>query len=178
MNKQIQLSDSEAHWFAVRIRARQEMSTEANLQTIGVQHYLPVKEEVRQWSDRKRQVKVPLFSGYTFVRIQPTSGYWLQVLKLPGVLGFVGNATGPLAIPDQQIEDIRTLLAERFECDVLSNCPEGTRVRVRSGALAGLEGTLVRYNSMLRLVVSIETIDKSLAIVVSREDVELLPSKN
>jgi len=144
------------------------------LENLGVPHFLPLKSEVHQWSDRKETVKVPLFSGYLFVRMNLSKDSRLQILKTPGFAGFVGNQTGPLPIPDQQIENIRTVLTQRVECTVFPLLQEGDRVRVVRGALAGIEGILVRSNSTSRLVISIEMINKSLAVNVSPQDVELI----
>lgn len=144
------------------------------LDTLGVSHFLPLKSELRQWSDRKQAVSVPLFSGYLFVRIDPARESRLRILRTPGVAGLVGNHVGPVPIPDQQIEDIRTVLATRAECTVLPLFEEGDLVRVVKGPLSGVEGRLLRGNSTSRLVISIELIQKSLAVTVSRQDVELL----
>lgn len=167
---------SDPRWFAVWTRSRQEKIAAAMLGTLGVQHFLPLKSELRQWSDRKQTVHLPLFSGYLFVRMDPNKDSRLEVLKTPGIAGFVGNNTGPLPIPDQQIEDIRTVLTERVECSVLPFLEEGARVRVVRGPLAGIEGRLLQGNSTSRLLISIEMIHKSLAVSVSRDDVELLDS--
>jgi transcription antitermination factor NusG len=164
-------------WFAVWTRSRQEKMAAAMLGTLGVQHFLPLKPELRQWSDRKQTVDLPLFSGYLFVRMDPNKDSRLQVLKTPGVAGFVGNNAGPLPIPDQQIEDIRTVLTERVECTVLPLLEQGACVRVVRGPLAGVEGRLLQGNSTSRLLISIEMIHKSLAVSVARQDVELLDSK-
>jgi transcription antitermination factor NusG len=133
-----------------------------------------MRAEIRQWSDRKQTIAVPLFTGYLFVRINPSKDSRLEVLKTPGIAGFVGNQTGPLPIPDQQIEDISKVLQQRAECLVLPLLHEGDPVRVTRGPLAGVEGRLVRNNSSTRLSISIEMIHKSLLVSVSREDVESL----
>jgi transcription antitermination factor NusG len=163
-----------SQWFAVWTRSRQEKSAASVLEMLGVPHFLPLKSEVRQWSDRKQTITVPLFSGYLFVRIDPARDGRLQVLKTPGIAGFVGNQTGPLPVPDQQIEDIRTILDRRIACEVLPSLNEGDRVRVVRGPLAGVAGRLVRSNSSMRLAISIEMIHKSLVVSVSKHDVELL----
>jgi transcription antitermination factor NusG len=144
------------------------------LHTLEVPYFLPLKSETRQWTDRRRTVQVPLFSGYLFVRINPTKDSRLQVLKTPGIAGLVGNHTGPLPIPDRQIENIRTVLTQRIECAVLPLLQEGARVRVVRGPLAGVEGKLVRVNSRSRLLISIDLIHKTLAVNISRNDVEPL----
>jgi transcription elongation factor/antiterminator RfaH len=164
----------DSRWFAVWTRSRQEKAVASMLDVLGVPCFLPLKSELRQWSDRRQTVVVPLFAGYLFVRMDPNRDSRLQVLKTPGIAGFVGNQTGPLPIPDQQIEDIRTVLTRQAVCTVVPLVEEGDRVRVVRGALAGIEGILVRSNSTSRLVISIEMIHKSLAVSVSRQDVELI----
>jgi transcriptional antiterminator NusG len=159
-------------WFAVWTRSRQEKVAASVLDSLGVPHFLPLKSELRQWSDRKRNVSVPLFSGYLFVRMNKFHDNRLQILKTPGIVGFVGNHTGPLPIPDQQIDDIRMVLAQGVEYSVLPYLEEGDLVRVVRGALTGVEGRLIRTNSVSRLMISIEMIHKSLAVSVSRQDVE------
>jgi len=161
-----------ASWYAVWTRSRQEKAAASMLETLGVPHFLPLKSELRQWSDRKQQVTTPLFSGYLFVRTNLMKDSRLQVLKTPGIVGFVGNHTGPLPIPNEQIEDIRTVLNCGTECSVHPFLQEGDRVRVIRGALSGIEGTLMRNNSTPRLLISIETIHQTLAVTVSRHDVE------
>jgi transcription antitermination factor NusG len=167
-------STSAFAWYAVRTRSRQEKVAASILEAFGVPYFLPMKSEIRQWSDRKQRVTVPLFSGYLFVRINPHKDSRLQVMRVPGVAGFVGNQNGPLPVPDQQIEDIRLVLERRVECTVLPLLDEGDRVRVVRGALAGVEGRIVRSNLSSRLVISIELIHKSVVISVAREDVDLL----
>jgi len=167
--------DSEFRWYAIWTRSRQEKVASAILHDLGVQHYLPLKSELRQWSDRKQMVEMPVFSGYLFVYINPSlKNSRLQVLKSPGVVAFVGNQSGPLPIPEKEIEDIRTVLATRVGYSPCTSLNRGDRVRVIRGSLTGVEGTLVNDNSGARLVVSIEMIRQSLSVNVLRDDVELV----
>lgn len=177
MNYQIANNPDGSQWFAVWTRSRREKSAASVLESLGVPHFLPLKSEVRQWSDRKQNVTVPLFSGYLFVRISSAPVGRLQVLKAPGIAGFVGNQAGPLPVPDQQIEDIRVVLEKRVECVALPLLDEGDFVRVVRGPLAGVEGRLIRRNSSTRLSISIEMIHKSLLVSVSRNEVELVESR-
>jgi transcription antitermination factor NusG len=174
MDYEIKRYPGGSQWFAVWTRSRQEKSAATMLTALGVPHFLPLKSEVHQWSDRKQTVTVPLFTGYLFVRTDLTKDSRLRVLNTSGVAGFVGNQSGPSPIPDQQIEGIRTVVETRMECTVIPLLNDGDRVRVLQGPLRGVEGRLVRSNSLSRLSISIETIHKSLLINVSRSDVELL----
>ena len=179
MGYNIEVYDPDSCWYAVWTRSRQEKVAAASLNNLGIRHYLPLNSELRHWSDRKQMVDVPLFSGYLFVCISLLKkNSKLQVLKVPGIVGFVGNQTGPLPIPDQQIEDIRTVLTAGVECSVHPFLEEGDRVRVVRGALAGVVGTLLHTNSTSRLLISIDMIRQSLSVNVLREDVELVSTKS
>ena len=172
MTTETECSRASARWYAVWTRSRQEKSAAMILDALSIPHYLPMKSELRQWSDRKQTIWSPLFSGYLFVRIDLGRENQLQVLQTPGIVSLVGNQTGPLPIPDQEIESIRKVLdcgASYTECDLLKT---GDRVRVVRGALAGVEGTLIRVHSETRLVLSVEMIQRSIAVSVSRLDVE------
>jgi transcriptional antiterminator NusG len=164
--------DPDSRWFAVWTRSRHEKVVAATLHQSGIRHYLPMRSELRKWSDRKQIVETPLFSGYLFVNINPLTNSRQQVLKVPGVGALVGNQMGPLPIPDRQIEDIRKVLTAGVEYSVQPLLKEGDRVRVRQGALAGVEGTLIRKSSASRLLVSIEMIRQSLSVSILRSDIE------
>lgn len=174
MDPEAAKSPTDPQWFAVWTRSRQEKMCAAMLEAMGIAHFLPMKSEVHQWSDRKQIITVPLFSGYLFVRISPAGDHRLDVLKTPGIAGFVGNQAGPLPVPEQQIEAIRTIVRERPLCAVLPLLHEGDPVQVKRGPLAGIQGRLVRSNSSTRLAVSIKMLDKSLLVSVSIHDVELI----
>lgn len=169
--------DSDSRWFALWTRSRQEKVVATMLNKLGVHHYLPLISELHKWSDRKQMVETPLFNGYLFVNINILTNTRLQILKIPGVGAFVGNQIGPLPIPDRQIEDIRKVLTAGVECSVQPLLNEGDRVRVVQGALAGIEGTLIRNSSSSRLLVSIEMIRQSLSVSISRSAVELIKNE-
>jgi transcription termination/antitermination protein NusG len=164
-------------WYAVWTKSRAEKMAATTLESRGIDHYLPLQTELRQWSDRKQPVEVPLFPGYLFVRVNALSKAKLEVLKTPGVAGFVGNATGPLPIPDYQIESVRTAVLCGAECSSQAIMKEGARVRVVRGALAGVEGILLRFGSKSQLVISIDMIQRSVAVKVSDQDVEAIDTE-
>jgi transcription termination/antitermination protein NusG len=166
--------DPDSCWYAVWTRSKQEKAAAVILSRLGVRHYLPLRSELRQWSDRRQKIEVPLFSGYLFVHLNPLKDTRLKVLRVPGVVAFVGNQTGPLPIPHKEIEDIQAVLASGTDCSVQPSLKEGDRVRVVRGPLAGVEGTLVRANSESRLFISIDMIRQSLVVSIASDDVELV----
>ncbi len=128
--------------------------------------------EVHRWSDRRKIVEVPLFSCYVFVN----SPGWRQVhplvVRTPGFLQWVGANGEPTAIPDAQIEAVRSPLANGFPACSYPFLKLGQRVRVRGGCLDGIEGILVKNNGDSRLVVSIDLIQQSISVALQGYDVE------
>ncbi len=161
-----------APWFALHTCPRHEKRVAVELQGKGVEVYLPLVSRRHQWSDRQKQVELPLFPCYTFARIDSTLEARLKVLKVNGVLGLVGGAGRGVPIPDSQIETVRTLLLHKVPLDPYVFLKVGQRVRVSGGSLDGLEGILVRRNGNRRLVISVEHLERSLSISIEGLEVE------
>jgi transcription termination/antitermination protein NusG len=161
-----------AFWFAIQTYPRHEKKVCGQLTTKGVDNYLPLVSGIHQWSDRRKQVEMPLFAGYAFVHIPPSAECRVQVLEIAGVLGFVGAGRQGLPIPDLQIENIRTLLRNKISLDPYPFLKIGQRVRIRGGSLDGIEGILVRRNGVRRLIISVETLERSLSVCVEGLAVE------
>ena len=162
----------QAQWYAIRTRSRHEKMVADQLDKLGVENFLPLVKRTRQWSDRVKEVELPLFSGYTFVRVVLSSPDRLRVLQTHGVAGFVGINCCGTAIPDNQIEDIRTLLASEVPFEEQPFLRVGQRVRVRGGALDGVEGILSAQNDDHSLVISLEPIQRSLSVRIQGYIVE------
>lgn len=174
MDFEIENSQTDSQWFAVWTRSRQEKTSAAMLEALGVPHFLPLIKDERQWSDRRKMVTVPLFPGYLFVQIARTSGLQLCVRKVPGVVNFVGNQNGPSAVPENDIHNVRALLSRGAECSPCPFLKAGDRVRVVRGALAGIEGMFIRCGARSRVVVSVEIIQQSVSVDVPSCDIELV----
>jgi transcription termination/antitermination protein NusG len=161
----------ELYWFAVQTRPRHEKRASAELREKGISTLLPLSSETRQWSDRQRIVELPVFPQYLFVRIEPRLDKRLSVLRTNGITNFVGQRGMGTAIPDEQIERIQTVLVEvPMRSHAYTNV--GNRVRIKGGALEGIEGILTAVNGDRTLVVSVELIQRSLAIRLTGFDVE------
>ena len=161
-------------WFAVLTRSRHEKKVDAALSGEGITTLLPLVTEVHRWSDRRQTVQLPLFPCYIFVRIAPIPAARLSVLRTLGVISFVGVHGQGTPIPDQQIDDLRTLLTNKIALDPHPYLKVGQRVRVRGGCLDGIEGVLVAKAGEDKVVISIDTIQKSLAISVKGYEIEPL----
>ncbi len=168
-----EFSSSEAPWYAVQTRYRFETRIAAQLQSKGIETFLPLLHETHRWSDRQKTVSLPLFAGYVFVRLHPLAPARTRVLRTEGVMGFV-NAHGDASpIPSRQIEDLRRLLAQKLPCALRAFLQVGQRVRIRGGCLDGLEGVLAE-SSQKTLVISIECIQRSVAVTIAGYELELV----
>jgi transcriptional antiterminator NusG len=167
-------ASKDAHWYAVRTRSRHEKLVARQLEKQGIQAFLPVVTKINQWSDRRKQVEEPLFSGYAFVRLDHSSVDRVRVLQTQGVVNFVGVQGAGVAIPDQEIDNISTLLASKVSYQERPYLHVGQRVKVVGGALDGLEGILTAENTDRSVVISIGLIQRSLSVRVAGYNVEPL----
>ena len=166
---QLQLS-----WFAIQTWPRYEKKVFEELRRKEVETFLPLLPTPRQWSDRRRTVQLPLFSGYVFVHTEPEVKARIPVLRTHGVVGFVGSNGGGSCIADGEIESIQRIVASRVSFNEHRYGDIGRRVRIRGGSLDGVEGTLVARNDDLSLVVSVQIIQRSLAIRVAGYSVDFI----
>jgi transcription antitermination factor NusG len=158
-------------WFAVYTISRHEKRVAQHLTQREIEFYLPLYRSQRKWSDGSRvTLELPLFPGYLFVRIKRTER--VRVLDVPGALAVVGG-TGrePAALPDDAVEALRTgLHLRRAEPHPLLTV--GQRARIRSGALVGMEGVVMRMKNGFRVILTIEHIERSVAVEVNGDDLE------
>jgi transcriptional antiterminator NusG len=161
-------------WYAVHTRARHERVVVHRLRELGVNTFLPMVTEVHRWSDRKKSVELPLFGCYVFVKLAPNGDERLRVLRIDSVFKFVGARGLGTPIAESQIEAVRTLIGQQIPWSAHPFLQIGQRVRVRGGALDGVEGILLARNDDSTLVVSIDAIQRSLAVRIQGYDVEPL----
>jgi transcription antitermination factor NusG len=163
-------------WYAVVSRSRHEKIATTALTSLGITTFCPFVSEMHHWSDRRKLVDVPLFPGYLFVQVQNSAEAQLRVLKTSGVVQFVGNRQGAVPIPDEEISSVRSVLEQKISCSPYPFLQLGQRVRIRGGSLDGVEGILIGRNSASKLIISIELIQRSLAVAVYNFDVEPIAS--
>lgn len=162
----------QTRWYAVRTRSRHEKLVARQLESQGIQSFLPVITKISNWSDRRKEVELPLFSGYAFVRLNHASGERVRVLQTQGVVNFVGVQGSGVPIPDQEIENINILVASKVTYQERPYLQVGQRVRVCGGALDGVEGILAAENSDRSLVISVGLIQRSISVRVAGYNVE------
>lgn len=160
---------NEAHWYAAYICANHEKQVAAQLNTRAVEYFLPLYGSVRRWKDRRVTLSLPLFPGYVFIRLALQER--MRVLEIPSVVRLVGFGGQPTALPDHEMEILRSGLETSLRAEPHPVLSVGRRVHITGGPFAGLEGVLKRKKSSLRVVVTLELIQRSVAVDVDAADV-------
>ncbi len=158
------------NWYAVYTVPQHEKSALKQLEIREIESFLPTYETVRAWKNRQRmKLILPLFPTYLFVHIN--SRERTKVLQSPGVLQIVGNGRGCTALQDSEVEFLRSDFC-RPRIEPYRDLVIGEKVRIKSGVMQGLQGTLVRKSNSMRFVLTLELISQHAAIHVSAEDLE------
>lgn len=160
-------------WFAVYVKSRAEKKVAAEFQKFGIDYFLPLIKELRQWSDRKKWVESPLFRSYIFVHIEPKDHF--NVLQITGVVRYITFEGKAVAIPDQQIEAVKYYLNGK-ELDPIDDTSwvKGKKVEIISGSLTGLSGELVEVKGKRKVKVEIEAVGSSILIEITKNKLMML----
>jgi transcription antitermination factor NusG len=169
-----QSQDLILQWFAVFVKTHSERSVAGMLKTKGFEQFVPMYKETHQWRDRRKQVEVALFSRYVFCRFDRR--FRVPILKTPGVLSIVGTPAGPIPVEPYEIDALRQMTVSGVLCQPWTFIQRGQRVRVRYGALSGIEGLFLRSKRGCRLVLSITLLQRSVAIELDSDWVECVPN--
>lgn len=164
-------------WFAVYTICRHEKRVAAHFESRAIEYYLPLYRSRRMWKDGSKVIlDQPLFPGYVFVHVARQQR--VPVLEVPGVLWVVGKSgSQPTPLPEFEIETLRSAL-DPLRAEPYLLLAAGQRVRIRSGALSGIEGIVVRQKSSFRVVITLELIMQSIAVEVNAEDLEPIDTRS
>lgn len=163
-----------SNWFALRVRPKHEKTVATNLSRLGFDEYVPLQKVRRLWSDRVKVLEAPLFPGYIFCRFAYADR--MRVLNSPGVESIVGFGKTEVPVEDSEIDAVRTLVATGKPLAHLPFLRIGQRVLIERGPLAGIRGVVLREERAWRVVVSVEALDRSVAVEVDREVLQTWPS--
>lgn len=163
-------------WYAAHTRHQHEKMVAQILANKGFEVFLPLYTEARQWRDRVKKVQLPLFSCYVFLR--GNLDRRLAIVTTPGVNGLVTSAGKLAGIPEREIQDVRNVIDNRINVEPHPFLRCGDPVRVKSGALCGLEGFLVRKKGLTRLIISVTLLERSVAAEVDASAVERITTSS
>jgi transcription termination/antitermination protein NusG len=162
----------EPAWFAVHTRTRFEKKVALQLHEKHIETFLPLFSAKHKWNDRQQIVQEPLFPGYVFVRISPVMNSRVAVLRTIGVMQFVGHRGIGSPVPAAEIQAIKTVLEQRIPFLLYPYMNVGQRVRIRGGCFDGTEGILTAINGDDSLVISVQLIQRSIAMRITGYQVE------
>jgi transcription termination/antitermination protein NusG len=153
-------------WYAVRVKSKFEFVTTGALRDKGFEQFLPSYRSKRQWSDRVKEVELPLFPGYVFCRLDAARPY--DVLNSPGVVHIVSAGKTPIAVDHSEVAALQTMCRSGLAVEPWPFVQEGQRVTIERGPLTGAEGVISAVKNEVRLVVSITLLQRSVATEVER----------
>jgi transcription antitermination factor NusG len=155
-------------WYALRIQSRLGIVASTTLRGKGYEEFLPLYRSRRRWSDRIKDLELPLFPGYLFCRFD-VSDRLMPILTTPGVIGIVGAGKIPIPVDLDEIEAIRAILRSGLAAQPWPLLCVGSKVYIEGGPLAGLEGIITNTDKVYRLIVSVSLLQRSVAVEIDRE---------
>ena len=161
---------SDSPWYVTCTSPRHERIVSRQLGERGIDSFLPTYASVRRWKDRRKVLELPLFPGYVFVRVNAENR--VELLRLPGVLGLICFQGRPAPVAASELQDLRASLLDPTRVQPHPFLKAGRRVRIRVGAMAGVEGIFLRKRDRARIVLSISLLQRSVAVEIDAADVE------
>jgi len=160
-------------WFAVQTRSRYENLVATLLRGKGYELFLPVYKSRRRWSDRIKELELPLFPGYLFCRFNPLDRF--PILVTPGVMQVVGVGKIPIPVDDLEIAALETAIRSGLPRQPWPFLQIGQKVKIECKPLCGLEGILVEFKGRHRLVLSVTLLQRSVAVEVDDTWIRPIP---
>jgi transcription antitermination factor NusG len=163
----------EKSWFALYVKSRTEKKVAAELELLGIDYYLPLIKQLKQWSDRKKWVQEPLFKSYIFVHILPEEYYKvLNILHVVKYISFEGKA---VEIPPPQIEAVRYYLEDELpETEENLNWEKGQKVEIITGNMTGLIGELIEVKRKHKVRIRIEAVNQMIYLQIPRTKLRII----
>lgn len=149
-------------WFALQVIPRHEINVDTLLSCKGYECFLPLCTVRRNWSDRVKTLEQPLFPGYLFCRIpQMVLG---PILRTPGVIRIISFGGRPCSVPDYEIKQLQQAVCCRRSKCCVPFLAVGQQVEIKTGPLTGVVGLITKLKNRHCLVLSVESIMKSVAV--------------
>ena len=155
-------SSFEPKWHVVYTRPKLERLISTQIYKMGFETYLPLYTVIKQWSDRKKKIEVPLFPNYIFVKIHGHQR--CSILGIYGLVSFVSVEKKPVILPDNQINTIRKIMNSDFDVAVDDYFQKGQKIKIIKGQFTDLEGIIIRKNKNFRLLIQINALHKALSV--------------
>jgi transcription antitermination factor NusG len=164
--------EDQPEWYALYTRSRFEKKLMSALSDRSIEVFLPMREILSRWKDRKKRIWIPLFPGYIFIHQLNTPANRYRILNVPGAVRFVGFNGQAAPIPQEQVDGIRRFLESSLAVDPYPYMTIGRRVEVIAGPLTGIQGTLVQKKGRFRLVIQVDLIRQAVSVEIDASDVQ------
>jgi len=153
-------------WYPVYTQPRAEKKAFLSLINKGIEAYLPLQRQLKQWSDRKKWVEEPFIKSYLFVRIKEHEQ--TEILMTKGIARFIYFSGKIASMPDRQIDELKLLMASPFELEITEeDLQPGESIVIKAGPLKGLKGEIISYRSQKQLALRLENLGYSIIVHVS-----------
>jgi transcriptional antiterminator RfaH len=153
-------------WYPVYTNARAEKKAYQALINKGIDAYLPLSRQLKQWSDRKKWVEGPFIKSYLFVHINEHEQ--TEVLMTKGVARFIYFSNKIASMPDRQIDELKLLMASPYELEITEDdLQPGEKIVIKAGPLKGLSGEIIAYRSQRQLILRLESLGCSIIVHVA-----------
>lgn len=162
--------ESDTPWHAIYTWHQHEKMVADLLSRKGFEIFLPLYQSTRRWKDRLKTLSLPLFPSYVFIR--GGMDQHLQIVTTPGVSSLLTVSGRVAEISRDEIDAVKRTVESSLRAEPHPFLKCGDWVRVKAGPLEGIEGILVRMKGMFRLVISVELLQKSVAVEVDSAMVE------
>lgn len=168
MNEQLNYRN----WFALYTHSRCEFKVNELLKSKNIITYLPIKKVIRKWSDRKKELELPLFNGYIF--INATEKERLTALQQKHIVRCISDAGKPAIVPEWQIESLKKITSVDLDIEIYNGLKKGKVIEISTGPFKGLRGILVDVDNKKQLAVSIELLNRTVIVHLANEFVVAL----
>ncbi len=159
-------------WLVLFTRPRYEKKIDQQLRDLSIISFLPLREELRSWSDRKKLVQLPLFSGYLFVKVNERER--IAALEIEGTLRYVSFSGVIAEVSEETIENLKIAATRPADLRIEeAGLKLGQNVRVRHGPLAGMRGRLIEFRGNTRVAITVEAINQVVSVEVPLADLDL-----
>lgn len=162
------LRNAQLPFYAIRVRSKFEDVASTVLRAKGYEVFLPLYRSRRHWSDRVKELDLPLFPGYLFCGLD-VHGRLLPILTTPGVIAIAGAGKVPIPVADKEIAAIKAICRSGLAGQPWPFLNIGARVCIEQGPLAGIEGIVTILQKKYKLVISITLLQRSVAVEIDRE---------
>ena len=156
----------EEKWYAVYTHSRAEKKVFEQLVKIGFEAFLPLITTIKQWSDRKKKVEVPLIKSFVFVKTSKKK--LIEILELPGVLTILKYLGKPAVVRDVEIENLKIVVSNSEHIKLVESIDltKGEEIEVVSGPFMGLFATYINAAGKHKVVIQVEALKSFFEVIL------------